>query len=113
MDTGSQTPLDYSSETDKSTISNVNPIQNIAQPNNNSLNKSPGKKLAFFCLILPWILIIGGFIVSSVINFIVPSLGLPESLKLVSNLFVLLLGIIGIIWIPIGLIFFIIKISKK
>jgi hypothetical protein len=113
MDTKPQAPENYSSEIDKSTTDNVEYIQNIAQPNNNALKKSPGKKLVFLCLILPWVLIIGGIIVSSLINFIVPSLGLPESLKLVSNLFVILLGIIGIIWIPIGIIYFIIKISKN
>lgn len=113
MDTSPRIPEDFSSEIDKPTTDNVGHTQNIAQPNNSALKKSPGKKLVFLCLILPWVLIIGGVIVSSLINFIVPSLGLPESLKLVSNLFILLFGVIGVIWIPVGIIFFIIKISKK
>lgn len=108
---------DLSQETDNNinASSQVNDatIVNPAQDEESLGRRKYKNKLIFWCLVFPWVLIFGSMFISIILNFVIVQIGLPNATKLLSNLMTLLLGLAGFLGIPIGLIYFIVKISKK
>lgn len=107
---------DLSQETDNNI--NVSPemkngtIVNPAQDEESLGRRKSKNKLIFWCLVFPWVLIFGSMFISIILNFVIVQIGLPDVAKLLSNLMTLILGLAGFLGIPIGLIYFIVKISK-
>ncbi len=85
--------------------------QQTFQPATTS-NKT-SKKLLFWCLIFPWVLIFGNMVLGTLLNLLFYSMDAPEVVRRLVSLITLLIGLIGLLCIPAGLVYYIVKASKN